>query len=215
MEKGLRTGQRTVPCPIRKNIWWIIIAAILLVMICAFYIFVLHPILGTPFMDFREFRGEEYYTTGEFLKFENGPLFQEMLCSFPFLKDCEVTDFYYSDNRWKDSFVYGKKPDVFGVMLDSGENFTRIKAQIEAEGIYDLTLNSWDQEKAMDVYAMAQRSDDESIDYVFIVGRETDYLSFIMVTDLTNDEQTRTYSTLIDVIYFWSTLPFDVAVRIE
>lgn len=108
-----------------------------------------------------------------------------------------------------------KKPDVFGVMLDSGENFTRIKAQIEAEGIYDLTLNSWDQEKAMDVYAMAQHSDDESIDYVFIVGRETDYLSFIMVTDLTNDEQARTYSTLIDVIYFWSTLPFDVAVRIE
>lgn len=192
---------------LKKNWWWIVTVAIFVVPLIPLYIFVLHPILGTPFMDFEEYRGVEYYTTREYLEFEKGPLFEEVLRSYTFLEDCHVTDFYYSDNRWKDSCVYGKKPDIYGIMLDCGDNYEKVKKQIAAECVSKETYIPLDVEESKDIYVM-NTPNDENIILMFMVGQKEEYLSFIMVTESTVSEVKNFYTPLIDVIWAWSTLPF-------
>lgn len=200
-----------------KRKWWIAAFAVFLALhvalLALLYIYVIHQLLGTPFMKFEQHRGLEHYTTGEYLEFEKGPLFQEMLSSYEFLDECRVIDFYYCDNRYKDSLVYGKRPDVYGVMLDSGKDYEEIKARIMAEGIHDSTMSPWNLEKARDVYLMPQYNDG-SIELVFIVGRDIEYLSFIMVTEILKEGQTRAFSSILDVILRWSALPFDLDERL-
>ena len=191
-----------------KKLWKITKRTIFIIVAFLAYIFIIHPILGAPFKDFEEYRGVEYYTEGEYLDFENGLLFQKTLESYEFLSNLTVLDFYYSDNQWKDSFVYGKKPDVYGVLLDPGEDYEKVKAIIEKEGILDAELSSWDSDKALNVYLMPLDKCKENIKSVFIVGCEKEYLSYIMITDIVDDGQKRTYSAISDVIQFWSTLPF-------
>lgn len=194
---------------IKKNWWWMVTAAIFVIPGVALYIYVLHPILGTPFMNLKEYRGAEYYESGKYLEFEKGSVFRETLDSYEFLKDCQVTDFYYSDSRYKDSFVYGKRPDVYGVVLDPGENYGEIKAIIAEIGYFENTLNSWEPEKATDVYAITGFAGKDTPEFLFIVGHDVEYLSFIMVTETTKQERKKTYDSLIGVVHFWSPIPFD------
>ena len=74
---------------IKKNWWWMVTAAIFVIPGVALYIYVLHPILGTPFMNLKEYRGAEYYESGKYLEFEKGSVFREALDSYEFLKDCQ------------------------------------------------------------------------------------------------------------------------------
>ena len=194
---------------IKENRNWIIAVVIYIVLFLLLFIFVLHPILGTPFMEFEEYYGLEYYESGKYLDFEKGSVFREALDSFEFLQDCQVTDFYYSDSRYKDSFVYGKRPDVYGVVLDPGENFAEIKAQIIETGRFEATLNSWEPEKATDAYAITGFAGKDTPEFLFIVGHDVEYLSFIMVTETTKQERKKTYDSLIGVVHFWSPIPFD------
>ena len=188
---------------LKKNMWWVLIVCIFCLLLVLYFL-VLHPILGTPFMAFVEHRGIEYYTSGEYLDFEKGSLFRNAINSYSFLETCHVSDFYHADNQWKDSFIYGKKPDLYGIMLDPGDNYEQIRTIIAEESTdMDCYAKRPDMEDALDIYIMPPHDSTPSVLYVFIVGRNIEYLSFIMITDI---EQ---YHSLIDVMLFWSDLPFD------
>ena len=187
----------------RKFLKWAFAILILLSLIFVVYIYTLQPILGIPFVPSKFYKGLEYYSSGDVWGYEKGATFLQELATYHFSQSCEIVDFYHYDNVEMDSFVYGKRPDVYAVRLDSGEQYSTLKQYIEESGKHVGTMLHYGNHKTH-FYLMPSHSNVSSDRFVFIVGEGAEILWFILVTEVENSD-----SDIVNTIATWSSIDFD------
>lgn len=197
----------------QKSISWrtiiVLIIAIVILLLLAAYIFVIHPIIGTPFVPLTIYTGLSSFTPETYGELEKGDLFVDTFYSYDFAQQCEVTDFYYIDNKRKDSFIYGKRPDVYALTLDAGVNYGIITEYIRNNGTHCGTeIEGYN---TVSYYYMST-SDQPSDRFVFRVGNDSEVLQFILVTEISDKdliEQTSggdytNIQIIMETIFSWS-----------
>lgn len=112
-----------------KHILLILLFVVFAIIIFAAYWVVIHPILSWVF-PIMEHRGVDIYTSGEYLEFEDGALFEKAVNSLDFIDECIITDFYYCDTRMRDNLYYGKMCDTYALDLQVEDRYQETKESI-------------------------------------------------------------------------------------
>lgn len=167
--------------PKSSTILWISIITISLALL---FVYVIHPITGTPFVKHTTYSGLSYFTPETYGKLEKGDLFVETFYNYDFAEQCEITNFYYVDNKDKDSFIYGKRPDVYVLTLDAGQHYEEIAEYIRSVG------TPCGKEAGYDKYSyyFMSSSTVPSDRFVFRVGDTVNVLQFILVTEISDED---------------------------
>ena len=94
----------------------IVALLLLIVSVIVLYYWAVQPIITALSTDTTDIhQGVEYFTSGEYTRYESGKEFEKLLSSTEyFYADC-VVDFYHIDSRLRDNPIYGKRCDVFAV----------------------------------------------------------------------------------------------------
>ena len=187
----------------RKLLKWAVLIFVLLSLVFVVYVYILQPILGIPFVPSKFYKGLEYYSSGDVWGYEKGAVFLQELATYHFSPNCKIVDFYYYDNVEKDSFVYGKRPDVYAVRLDFGEQYSTIEQYIEELGEHIGTALHYGDHKTH-YYLMPSHSNVSSDRFVFVVGEGAEILWFILVTETEASDH-----GVMDEILWWSSIDFD------
>ena len=185
---------------------WITWISITLLFLFALFVFFLQPLLGFAFNTSKVYSGLEYYDSKTMHKFEKGEVFLAEFSSYAFADSCEIKDFCYVDNQWRDSIVYGKRPDVYAIELDSKEQFTSIKQAIEEGGEYVGTQLHRDNVQ-VSFYLMPNNATVPSDRFVFAVGKGKEILWFILVTEV-EDSDLQFKSDVLSTIEYWGGIRF-------
>lgn len=193
--------------PMYSTILWISIIAIILVLL---FVYVIHPITGTPFVKHTTYSGLSYFTPETYGKLEKGDLFVETFYNYDFAEQCEITDFYYVDNKNKDSFIYGKRPDIYVLTLDAGQHYEEIAEYIRFVGTPCGKESGYDEYSYYFMPSSAVPSDR----FVFRVGDTVNALQFILVTEISDEDlvvhtEDRDYVSMqiiMETIFYWSAL---------
>ena len=165
----------------------LVVTAVLLILALLFlgYVAILQPILGNPFVPFRAYEGLEFFAPSVYREFEKGTLFAQQYASYDFLESCDAIDFYYADNKTNDSFLYGKQPDVYALTLNAGTQYDSIAQYIRNTGTYcgeDIAKNG------PYVYYLMPSEGVASDRFVFCVGDTCEFLRFILVTEIEDED---------------------------
>lgn len=80
------------------------------------------------------YSGVELYTSGAFLKFEDGELFGDCVSQLPFAKDSTACSFSYYDFWFRDAVLKNDPfPDVYVVQLEPEESYGSVKQYLEEQ----------------------------------------------------------------------------------
>lgn len=186
----------------------LVVALVVLVLLFTAYILVIHPIVGNPFIPHTVYHDPSLFVPNIYGTLEKGDLFAETFYSYDFSNKCEVIDFYYIDNKTYDSFVYGKRPDVYAITLDAGEYYDEIVAYIRANGVFIATDGIG--EGTTSFYLMPS-SGSVSDRFVFRAGDTVEALQFILVTEI-DEEDLTDYGgvwNIMPTIFYWSGIQLD------
>ena len=193
----------------RKILTTVGIALVIFALLFIAYVWVLQPILGNPFVPYGDYHDPALFQPENYEKFEKGAVFAEQFFSYSFSKDCEVIDFYYSDNRTYDSFLYGKRPDVYAITLDAGESYEEIVAYIQSNGVFISTDGVGEGDTA---FYLMPSSGVISDRFVFRFGVREQALQFILITEIEEEffDQIGGEWNLLPTILRWSGIKLDV-----
>ena len=99
-----------------------ILIILISVMVCLIlYLLVIQPFLARYFFPPIRTEGLLIYSEKEYLEFENGERFGQLINSMNFPKEFMEKNFYHYDNSKKDSLIYGKVPDIFVLEFELDE----------------------------------------------------------------------------------------------
>lgn len=107
----------------------ILFILIILIIFVAYWL-VLHPLISWMFFPPKEYSGTEIYTSGKYLKFEDGYSFKDAVDSLDFVDECTITGFYYYDTWARDIPLYRKMCDTYCLDLQADNNYDKIKTQV-------------------------------------------------------------------------------------
>ena len=115
----------------KKNtsILLILIVVVASIILLNFFWMVAHPILSWAF-PIIEHRGVDVYTSGAYLKFDQGEAFCEAVSTLDIVEQCTIIDFCYYDTFLRDNLYYGKMCDTYVLDLQAGENYETIKETV-------------------------------------------------------------------------------------
>ena len=90
---------------------------VLLTIVCLLlYWCILAPIVSRFWVSEDDiYQGEKYYNSGDYLGFDDGKEFQDMLRDFDVPGKGKVVDFYYLDTHVQDNPIYGKMCDIYAI----------------------------------------------------------------------------------------------------
>lgn len=193
----------------RKVIIRIFAAVVVSCLLFVGYIAVLQPMVGNPFVPYTIYHDPALFVPEVYGSIEKGDMFAEKFYSYVFSNKCEVIeDFYYIDNRTKDSFLYGKRPDVYALTLDAGEYYNEIAAYIRENGEY-IAKDGVDGEGTL--YYLMPTSGLVSDRFVFRVGETVNALQFILVTEISEEDIADVGGAwnIMPTIFYWSGIQLD------
>lgn len=191
-----------------KIIKRLIAIGVILVLVFAAYIFVLQPIVGNPFVSNKTLHDASFFVPDVYEDLEKGSLFAEMFYGYDFSDQCNVIDFYYTDNKTKDSFVYGKRPDIYAITLDAGEYYDEIIAHIQSNGTF--IGKDGVAEEGTSYYLMPSLGV-VSDRFVFRFGNSVEALQFILVTEIDEKDVSQSGGVwnIMPTIFYWSGMELD------
>lgn len=172
MEKWKKIGN------ILMHVLWIATAIFL-------FLWLVHPIL-TIFVipPLSVHKQVEHYTSGRYVNFEDGELFQDFTESVELANSGEVVDFYHVNHWVRDNPFRGKHSDFFvlDVHLEEGK-YTQAKELLQDEAAYgepakwdDYQACQWKPEGTTNTYMIACCDEDQILRLVLITETEGDYV---------------------------------------
>ena len=98
------------------------------------YFLVFAPVVSPIFFSDESItKGICHYQEGDYLSFEKGREFQELIQSYGVESKGKMIDFYYIDNRVRDNPFYGKAPDIYALDIVATPNTYYAEKQAMAE----------------------------------------------------------------------------------
>ena len=119
---------------------------------------------------------------------------------------CEVTGFYHADNEGNSGFRKGVSPDVYVLELSPDTNMEAIRRYIVDAGTYcggrlvggDNPLTNTNA-VCVDHYWMEEMGEPDGGCYLFLTGRDTDYLCFVLLTEINGEDFSELHKIVVEL----------------
>lgn len=151
------------------------------------FLWLIHPVLSYTFTPpFSYHSGVKHYTSGKYVKFEDGELFRDFTESLDFVDDGEVVDFFHANYWMRDNPFYGKASDYFILDLSFEETeYIRIKEFLENESTYRAPVTCGD------YWCYRQHNEENTTTYVIAYRDEYQIMRVCLITEHDSDIVTR------------------------